>query len=94
MKKKENELLYGSFFVLKLSIVTFRPQAPHKTARSHLPHDRTTGSSPRPPYYKGTLLKLCPLMAEIYLSKTEIINCIAYKSHHIRLLNSLPDKHD
>jgi hypothetical protein len=36
MKKKGNELLYGSFFVLKLSIVTFRPQAPHKTARSHL----------------------------------------------------------
>jgi hypothetical protein len=44
MKKKGNELLYGSFFVLKLSIVTFRPQAPHKTARSHLPHDRTTNS--------------------------------------------------
>jgi hypothetical protein len=31
MKKKGNELLYGSFFVLKLSIVAFRPQAPHKT---------------------------------------------------------------
>jgi hypothetical protein len=43
MKKKGNELLYGSFFVLKLSIVAFRPQAPHKTTRSHFPHDRTSG---------------------------------------------------
>jgi hypothetical protein len=33
MKKKGNELLYGSFFVLKLSIVAFRPQATHKTTR-------------------------------------------------------------
>jgi hypothetical protein len=34
MKKKGNELLYSSFFVLKLSIVAFRPQAPHKTTRT------------------------------------------------------------
>jgi hypothetical protein len=42
MKKKGNKLLYGSFFVLKLSIVAFRPQAPHKTTRSHFPHDRAS----------------------------------------------------
>jgi len=43
MNKKANELLYGSFFVLKLSIVAFRPQAPHKTTRNHFPHDRASG---------------------------------------------------
>jgi hypothetical protein len=36
MKKKGNELLYGSFFVLKLSIVVFPPQAPHKATRNYI----------------------------------------------------------
>jgi hypothetical protein len=49
MKKKGNELLYGSFFVLKLSIVAFPPQAPHKAIRNHFPHDRTPRASTRPP---------------------------------------------
>jgi hypothetical protein len=49
MKEKGNEILNGSFFVLKLPLIVFPPQAPQKATRDHLPHGCTPMTTTRPP---------------------------------------------
>jgi hypothetical protein len=49
MKEKGNEILNGSFFVLKLPLIVFPPQAPQKATRDHLPHGSTPMTTTRPP---------------------------------------------